>query len=94
MLEVSEKKSSELIQMMPIAKRQALLSKYTSRQNKLWLVTAWKYFCPWYVEWKWAGDPFRSRMLFQFSPDGKWVEAQSFEEDLMSTYKFGKETKQ
>lgn len=73
--------------------RKALLGKYTSRQNKLWLAVGWKHFKQWYIEWKWEAEPFNSRLLFQFSPDGPWVKAESFEEDLLPTYKFDKEQK-
>jgi hypothetical protein len=73
--------------------RKALLSEYSSKQNKLHLITGWTYFKNWYIEWKWAGDPYKSRMLFKFSPDDKWIEAKSFEEDLLPTYKFEKEHK-
>jgi hypothetical protein len=30
-------------------------------------------------------------MLFQFGPDEPWVEAKSFDEDVMPTFKFGKD---
>lgn len=68
--------------------RKALLSKYSSRQNKLWLITGWRHFHNWYIDWKWAGEPFKSRMLFRFSPDEKWIVAKSFEDDLLPTYKY------
>ena len=61
--------------------------------HKLHLIFGWTHFNNWYIEWKWAGDPFRSRMLFKFSPDDNWIQADSFEEDLLPTYKFGKEQK-
>lgn len=77
-------------EMIPEEHRKALLGKYSSKQNKLWMVTAWKYFKPWYVDYKWAGEPIRSRMLFKFSPDGPWVQAESFEEDMLPTFKFDK----
>jgi hypothetical protein len=78
---------------IPISSRKTLLGKYTSRQNKLHLITGWKHFHHWYVEWKWAGDPYKSRMLFSFSPEDKWVEAKSFDEDILPTYNYGKESK-
>jgi hypothetical protein len=71
--------------------RKSILSEFSSRQNKLWMVTAWQHFRPFYIEWKWAGEAFKSRMLFQFQPNGPWVEAKSFEEDVLPRYKFGKE---
>ena len=76
---------------IPIKYRQAILGEYSSRQNKIWLATTWKRFKPWYIEWKWAGEPYRSRMLFQFDLNGPWVEAKSFDEDILPKYKFGKE---
>jgi hypothetical protein len=76
---------------LPKDKRQLLVGKHTSRQNKLWIIADWKYFQPWYVEYKWAGEPMRSRMLFQFGPNEPWVEAKSFDEDVMPTFKFGKD---
>jgi hypothetical protein len=32
-------------------------------------------------------------MLFQFEPDGEWIQADSFEEDVLTKYKFSKEIK-
>jgi hypothetical protein len=74
----------------PAAKK-ALLSESTSRQNKLWLITGWIHFRKWYIEWKWAGEPYNSRMLFMFEPNGIWIEAKSFDEDMLPKYKYGKE---
>jgi len=76
---------------MPDSARKTILGKYSSRQNKLWLVTGWQYFKPWYIDWKWAGEPFKSRMLFKFAPDGEWIRAESFDEDMLPTYKYSKE---
>ena len=78
---------------MPEGHRKALLSEYSSKQNKLWLIAGWQYFKPWYFDWKWAGEPIKSRMLFRFSPDGPWIQAKSFEEDLLPTYKFDEDRK-
>lgn len=61
--------------------REALLSKYSSRRNKLWLVGGYQ-SVGLYVEWKWQGEPFRSRLLFQFAPDEEFVRAKSYEEDI------------
>lgn len=95
MPEASEEKSLELILPIrtetPIPNRQILLGKYTSQQNKVWLATGWSHFRNWYIDWKWVGRPFRSRMLFRFSSGDVWVRAESFEEDLLPTYKFAKE---
>lgn len=76
---------------IPNTLKNILLGKNTSRQNKLWLITAWKHFENWYIDYKWAGEPMKSRMLFKFSPEDKWIEAKSFEEDLFPTYKFAKD---
>jgi len=76
---------------IPVANRSVLLGKHTSRLNKFHLVIGWTHFNGWYIDWKWAGAQFNSRMLFRFAPDEAWVEAKSYEEDLQSTYKFGKE---
>ena len=74
--------------------KQVLLGKHTSRQNKLYLITGWIYFKKWYIEWKWAGEPYNSRMLFKFNPNEEWVMAKSFDEEVLPKYKFGKEKKQ
>jgi hypothetical protein len=71
--------------------RKALLSKYTSKPNKLHLIAGWTHFNNWYIDWKWAGVPYKSRMMFRFNPDDKWIIAESFEEDLLPTYKFGEQ---
>jgi hypothetical protein len=76
---------------IPDSARKALLSKDSSRQNKLWLITGWQYFKPWYIDWKWAGAPYNSRILFRFEPDGEWIKAESFDEDVLPLYKFSKE---
>lgn len=78
---------------IPDSARRALLSKYSSRRNKMHLVIGWKYFHNWYIDLKWEGEEFESRMLFRFSPDGPWVQAKSFDEDMLPTFKFGKEEK-
>jgi len=80
-------------ELIPNHLKQSLLSELSSRQNKIWMVTAWQHFRPFYIEWKWAGEQFKSRMLFQFIVDGPWIEAKSFEEDVLPKYKFGKEKK-
>jgi hypothetical protein len=71
--------------------RQALLSKWTSRQNKLWLATTYKYFDGWFVEWKWQGEHMHSRLCFRFGPDEPFVVAKSYEEDVVPTFKFNRE---
>jgi len=78
-------------QMIPDHLRKALLSDYVSRPNKIWIAISWQHFRDFYLEWKWAGDPWRSRLLFQFSLNGPWVEAKSYEEDRAILLKSGKE---
>jgi hypothetical protein len=79
--------------MIPITNsaKAALLSEYTSRPNKLWLAIAWTHFKGYFIEWKWQGAEFRSRMMFKFSPDEPFVPAKSYEDDIVPTLKFGKE---
>lgn len=67
------------------------MSSDTSRQNKLWLVAAWAE--RWFIEWKWQGVPMRSRLAFRFSDESGFTEAQSFDEDIVPTFKFGIERK-
>lgn len=74
------------------ARRRVILSKETSRQNKIWLVTCWRYFDGAVIEWKWRGEYMRSRMCFQFGPDEAFIEAKSYDEDVVPNLKFGKET--
>ena len=76
---------------IPDSARRALLSKYSSRRNKMHLMIGWKHFHGWYIDLKWEGEPFESRMLFRFSPEGPWVQAKSFDEDLLPTFRYGKE---
>lgn len=72
-------------------RRRALLSSQTSRQNKLWLATAWHHFDQVFLEWKWRGDYMRSRLCFRFAPGEEFVDAKSYDEDVVPTLKFGKE---
>lgn len=78
--------------MIPADHKRALMTEHTSRQNKLWLVSGWMDRYPWFIEWKWQGEPMRSRLLFRFGPDESFVAARSFDEDVVPTFKFGKET--
>lgn len=80
------------MEITPQAKR-ALLSKDTSRQNKLWLVAGWTHFHGWFIEYKWKGVLGNSRLLFRFSENENFTEAESFDEDVLPTFKFGKENK-
>lgn len=83
---------------LPSTHRHLLMTEETSRQNKLWLAAGWQ-FQGWFVEWRWAGDGpkknglMRSRLQFRFAPEEKFVDARSFDEDVMPTFKFGKEGK-
>lgn len=74
------------------ARRRLILSKETSRQNKLWLMTCWRDLEGVAVEWKWRGEYMRSRLCFQFGPDEAFIEAKSYDEDVVPGLKFGKET--
>lgn len=76
---------------IPANLKEAILSDYTSRHNKLWLVTSWQFSRDFYIEYKWAGKEFQSRMSFQFEENGPWIEAKSYEEDIAPKLKFGKE---
>ena len=78
---------------IPKGAREALLSKYSSRRNKMHLFIGWTHFRNYYIDLKWEGEEFESRMLFRFSPDGPWVQAKSFDEDMLPTFKFCKEDK-
>lgn len=75
--------------MIPQLHRHALMSSDTSRQNKLWLATAWKRAYPWFIEWRWAGAYMRSRLCFRFAPDEAFESAKSFDEDIVPTFQFG-----
>lgn len=72
--------------MIPADRRHALMSTDTSRQNKLWLATAWAHAYGWFIEWRWAGHPMRSRLLFRFAPDDAFQPAASFDEDIVPTF--------
>ncbi len=75
------------------ARRRALLSSETSRQNKLWLATAWQQCDGIFIEWRWRGEYMNSRLCFRFGPDEAFVDAKSYDEDVVPTLKFGKEKK-
>jgi hypothetical protein len=70
--------------------RRSLVAGLVSRQNKLWIAAGWK-GRGWFIEWRWAGEPMRSRLLFQFEPDDKWHEAKSYDEDVKPFLKWAKE---
>ena len=61
-------------------RQKALLSKYTSRRNKLALLAD---SCGVDVcDWKWQGERFESRLMFQFEKGGEWRFAKSYDEDI------------
>lgn len=76
---------------IPPGARRALLSKETSRQNKIWLAQTWKQIDGCFIEWKWRGEFMRSRLCFRFGPEEVFVDAKSYDEDVVPTLKFGKE---
>jgi hypothetical protein len=64
---------------LPLPFRQSLLSQYSSRVNKLWLLITWQRD-GYAIEWRWQGAAFRSRLEFDFG-DG-WQVAQSYDDDI------------
>lgn len=78
---------------IPKAHIQALMSSDTSRLNKIHLAIGWAHFNDWFIDWKWAGTPMQSRLMFRFAPEDNFVAAKSFDEDIVPTLKFGKEGK-
>jgi hypothetical protein len=74
--------------MIPKTHIKSLISTDTSRQNKLWLVESWKHFHNWFIEWKWQGEPYNSRLMFRFSETEDFIVAKSFDEDILPTYEF------
>lgn len=73
--------------MIPDKNRQILLGKDTSRLNKIHLAIGWTRFRGWYIDYRWVGVFLRSRLEFQFAPDGLWYQAQSFDEDVFVDFK-------
>ncbi len=69
-----------------LEERVRLLSNQNSRQNKLW-IAARHIADGKYLEWQWAGKPFRSRLCFRFRPEEDVMVANSFDEDVLPTYK-------
>lgn len=70
---------------LPKEFRKILLSSDTSRQNKIYLAQGWttSKYCNYFLEWKWQGLQFRSRLFFKFEVDGEYFKAKSFEEDIL-----------
>lgn len=81
-----------MTQRISAARRRALLSKETSRQNKLWLAASYRREGV-FVEWQWRAEYMNSRLCFRFASDEAFVEAKSYDEDVVPTLKFGKEKK-
>jgi hypothetical protein len=73
--------------LLPKEFQRSLMSDGTSRHNKLWLLTGWKAVGYWF-EWKWQGEPGRSRMMFSFEPGQPFKAARSFEEDVLPMLKW------
>jgi len=65
----------------PKERREALLSKHNSRRNKVWLAVGWSQ-AGMFLEWRYQGAEDDSRMEFRFEPDGPWVAAKSYEDDI------------
>jgi hypothetical protein len=63
------------------SRQDALMSKHSSRRNKLWLV-GWYVAEGRFVEWRWEGEPYRSRLCFRFAPDGNFRPSKSYEDDV------------
>ncbi len=73
-------------------RRRALLSEYSSRRNKIWMAIGWKH-CGMYLDWRYQGAEDDSRMEFQFEPDGPWVQAKSYEDDIKPNLIFNRPPK-
>jgi hypothetical protein len=72
--------------MIPDAHRKALLSSDTSRLNKIHLAIGWAHFHRWFIEYRWKGAFLRSRLEFRFAPEESFVQAKSFDEDVLPQY--------
>ncbi len=72
---------------LPKEFQRCLMSSDTSRHNKLWLLTGWR-ARGFDFEWKWQGEPGRSRMMFSFEPGQLCKAARSYEEDVLPTLKW------
>lgn len=58
-----------------------LLNHKTSRPNKLALCA--EYACRgFFLEWRWKGAPMRSRFEIRTSPEDRFFECKSYEEDV------------
>jgi hypothetical protein len=71
--------------------KRVLLHETCSRLNKIHCAIGWAHFYGWFIEWKWMGDPYRSRVGFRFGPNEPFVAARSYDDDVRPLLKFGKE---
>jgi hypothetical protein len=71
---------------MTKARRAALLGSTTSRRNKMALLARCVADRE-YVEMRWEGQPYESRMLFDFMGGAGFIRAKSFDEDVLSGFK-------
>lgn len=75
---------------LPIHLQKALLDKYSSRQNKLWMIA--DFISRGFIfEWMWAGDILKSRMLFKFETNKDFQAAKSYDEDIFPKLKWAKD---
>lgn len=77
-----------ILKLLPEHLRKSLLSSDTSRQNKIWLAVGWKEMSEYFIEWRWASEYMRSRLEFKFEPDGEFVKAKSYDEDIFPKLKW------
>ncbi len=71
-----------MIKSLPKEFRHSLMSSDTSRPNKMHLFFGWTQLDGYWIEYKWKGEPLKSRIMFRFSPEEEFIEAKSFEEDI------------
>ena len=69
---------------LPKEFQRCLLSDGNSRHNKLWLLTGWG-AQGYDFNWRWQGEPGKSRMMFSFEPGAEFKAARSYEEDVLPT---------
>ena len=65
--------------MLPLDSQRVLLGRETSRANKLALVAEYRRV-GYRIQWKWCGEPRRSRLSFCFLVF--WTESKSYEDDV------------
>ena len=74
---------------MTPSRKRYLLSSETSRRNKMHLL-ADSIARGDIVEWKWAGVSYNSRLMIRID-GGEWLVCKSFDEDILTKYRGGKE---